>query len=149
MSNSKAMLAVTGGIGFIGNNLIRRLNELGYADILIVDELDHSEKWKNLDGLAFEDYLDKSEFMSLIRNKSDLPISAVFHLGACSSTTETDSGYLMENNYHYTRRLCEWCLERGVLVLTAKDRVRLLPALNIPTDLLDKALSVLREVIAE
>ena len=41
------------------------------------------------------------------------------------------------------------CLERGVLVLTAKDRVRLLPALNIPMDLLDKALSVLREVIAE
>lgn len=121
MSNSKAMLAVTGGIGFIGNNLVRRLNELGYANILIVDELDRSEKWKNLDGLTFEDYLDKSEFMDLIRSKSDLPISAVFHLGACSSTTETDSGYLMENNYRYTRRLCEWCLERGARFITASS----------------------------
>ncbi len=121
MSNKESMLAVTGGIGFIGNNLVRRLNELGYANILIVDELDHSEKWKNLDGLAFEDYMDKSEFMDSIRNKSNLPISAVFHLGACSSTTETDSGYLMENNYRYTRRLCEWCLERGVRFITASS----------------------------
>ena len=41
------------------------------------------------------------------------------------------------------------CMERGVVVLSAKDKVRLLPALNIPMDQLKKAIEILKEVIAQ
>jgi len=40
-------------------------------------------------------------------------VSKVFHLGACSSTTETDAGYLMSNNFEYTKRLSYWALENN------------------------------------
>lgn len=128
MAENSGIIVVTGGIGFIGNNLVRRLNEMGHTNIVVVDELDNSEKWKNLDGLSIEDYWDKRDFLSLLNGdcasfKTSLLafVKAVFHLGACSSTTETDSSYLMENNYRYTRRLCEWCLERGVRFITASS----------------------------
>ncbi|MBQ7567898.1 NAD-dependent epimerase/dehydratase family protein, partial [bacterium] len=121
MAESKGLIVVTGGVGFIGNNLVRKLNDMGCDSILVVDELDRSEKWKNLDGIIMEDYLDKGDFMRHIQEGCSWPINAVFHLGACSSTTETDSAYLMENNYRYTRRLCEWCLERGVRFITASS----------------------------
>jgi len=41
------------------------------------------------------------------------------------------------------------CRERGVLVIKAKHKVRLLPALNIPMEQLKKAIKTLKEVIAE
>ena len=53
------MIIVTGGAGFIGSNLVRELNARGETDILIVDELGETEKWKNLVGLSYEDYIDK------------------------------------------------------------------------------------------
>lgn len=121
MSESKGLLVVTGGVGFIGNNLVRALNAQGYTNILVVDELDSSEKWKNLDGVEIEDYLDKRVFLRLLQTQQLPDIAAVFHLGACSSTTETDSSYLMENNYRYTRVLCDFCLKHNVRFITASS----------------------------
>jgi ADP-L-glycero-D-manno-heptose 6-epimerase len=112
---------VTGGAGFIGRNLVARLNEKGNDDIIIVDNLDTSEKWKNLVGLNFNDYIDKKEFIKRIGNNEFSDIDAIFHLGACSATTELDSSYLMENNYHYTRTLCEWSLQNSVRFIYASS----------------------------
>jgi ADP-L-glycero-D-manno-heptose 6-epimerase len=93
--------------------LIQRLNELGQSHILVVDHLGTSEKWRNLAGLCFSDYIHKDTFVcSLEAGAFGRRIEAVFHLGACSSTTETDVDYLVENNYRYTARLAAWCLER-------------------------------------
>jgi len=104
------MIILTGGAGFIGSVLLKRLNDEGHTDILIVDSLDTSEKWKNLVGKKFEDYCHKDDFLEFLEEdieKED--IEAIIHLGACTSTTEHDMDYLIANNYHFSQELAEWC----------------------------------------
>lgn len=103
------MIVVTGGAGFIGSAFVWELNRAGITDIVIVDDLSTSDKWHNLVGLQFVDYLHKDEFLDFIA-EDELPykVQAVVHMGACSATTETDMDYLMENNYQYTVILAQW-----------------------------------------
>jgi ADP-L-glycero-D-manno-heptose 6-epimerase len=105
---------VTGGAGFIGSALIWALNRLGVENILVSDQLGHDEKWRNLAPLRFDDYLASDELLDrvVIDGHDVEDVKLVFHLGACSTTTEEDVGYLMENNYRYTVTLCEWALRR-------------------------------------
>ena len=112
---------VTGGAGFIGSNLIAALNARGEDHILVVDELGTDEKWKNLVGLHFEDFMSRDDFRAAIRHDALTAVDAVFHLGACSSTTEKDASFLADNNYRTTRELCEWCLQNGARFIYASS----------------------------
>jgi ADP-L-glycero-D-manno-heptose 6-epimerase len=116
------MIIVTGGAGFIGSALIAALNKRGIDDILVVDRLGSDQRWKNLINLRFADYLDKDEFLEMVA-EDVLPFSteAVFHLGACSSTTETDASFLMENNFEYTRQLAQWTTEENIRFIYASS----------------------------
>jgi ADP-L-glycero-D-manno-heptose 6-epimerase len=103
------MLVVTGGAGFIGSALVCELNRRGYTDIVIVDNLGTSEKWKNLVALRYQDYIHKTQFIEqLEEGVFGNDIETIFHLGACSSTTEVDADYLMENNFRYSVRIGHW-----------------------------------------
>ena len=94
------MIIITGGAGFIGSALIAELNRRQISDILVVDELGSDQKWKNLRNLSFADYVEKNDFLELvIEGKLDSPVDVVFHLGACSDTTEMNASYLVKNNY--------------------------------------------------
>lgn len=115
------MYIVTGGAGFLGSAVIWKLNEMGVNDILVVDNLGHGEKWKNLVNLRFSDYMHKAAFLDLLAAGKAPQPTAVINMGACSSTTETDAEYLMENNYRYSRLLCQWALGHKVRFINASS----------------------------
>ena len=117
------MYIVTGGAGLIGSAIVWGLNRQGIEDILVVDHLGQSDKWKNLNALAFVDYLEKDEFRARLAagDFNSARIEGVIHMGACSSTTERDASYLIDNNFHVTQELAKFCLARGIRFLYASS----------------------------
>jgi len=116
------MIIVTGGAGFIGSNIIKALNDKGHTDILVVDNLKDGTKFANLADLNIADYMDKEDFLiSILADEDFGDVEAVFHEGACSSTTEWDGKYMMDNNYQYSKELLHWCLEHQVPFLYASS----------------------------
>ena len=122
------MIIVTGGAGLIGSAVVQQLNRLGREDILIVDHLGHTDKWRNLTPLRFMDYLEKDAFEKLLDDGSlagRLPggrkLDAVIHLGACSATTEPDATYLIRNNFEYSRKLALTALASGARFIYASS----------------------------
>jgi ADP-L-glycero-D-manno-heptose 6-epimerase len=115
-------IVVTGGAGFIGSAFVWKLNSEGIDDIIIVDRLGESDKWKNLVNLRFDDYLHKDAFLNMICDgEAPFAVQAVVHMGACSSTTERDADYLWKNNFVYSRQLADWALRRDIRFIYASS----------------------------
>ena len=116
------MIVVTGGAGFIGSNLIKALNERGIKDIIVVDDLTDGKKCLNLTDCEFADYFDKADFLYAVKENRGLPkITAIFHEGACSTTTEWDGKFMMHNNYDYSKALLHYCLEKAIPFIYASS----------------------------
>lgn len=115
------MIAVTGGAGFIGSAIVWELNNRGEKDIIVVDELGTDEKWKNLVGLAFDNFVNKNIFIDQIDAGIYSDIETIIHMGANSSTTEKDADLLINNNYLYTKKLTEFCLSKNIRFIYASS----------------------------
>lgn len=127
------MIVVTGGAGFIGSCFIKKLNDLGRTDIIVVDNIGTTNKWKNLVNKQFLDYFDKTTFINLIKNNElDInltkytsnkfsKIDYIFHLGACSTTTQLDFNYLVNNNFEYSKTLFEYALINEIKFIYASS----------------------------
>ncbi len=116
------MIIVTGGAGFIGSAIVAALNAKGIKDILIVDILGSDEKWKNLRNLSYTDYLEADKFLEIITaGKFFLPVEAIFHLGACSSTTETDASYLTKINFEYSKSVASFAMDKKARFIYASS----------------------------
>ncbi len=116
-------IIVTGAAGFIGSNIIKALNTRGITDIIAVDNLSRSEKFKNLTECEISHYLDKHEFIRQLREHA-LPyeeIKAVFHDGACSDTMNHDGLYMMDNNYQYSVDVLDWCQDERIPFIYASS----------------------------
>lgn len=117
------MIIVTGGAGFIGSNLVLGLNQRGYDDILVVDHLSNGVKYKNLVDCRIADYLDRETFLEKLQQGffQAETIEAIFHQGACSTTTEWDGRYMMENNYEYSKALFHYCQQHKIPFIYASS----------------------------
>lgn len=116
------MIIVTGGAGFIGSAFVWKLNQEGIEDIIIVDRLGTTDKWKNLVNLRFINYIHKDDFHEMIYNDTvRFDVDAIIHMGACSSTTERDADYLWQNNNVYTGLLAEYAIDRGIRFIYASS----------------------------
>lgn len=115
------MIILTGGAGFIGSVILSKLNQEGVDDVVVVDSFHTSTKWKNLIGKKFRECLHKDELLPKLERKELSKVDAIIHMGACSSTAQSDMDYLLRNNYQYTIRLAEFALNRGARFIYASS----------------------------
>lgn len=123
MSSLHGRILVTGGAGFIGSALIWALNQRGITDIVVADFLGQDEKWKNLTPLKFADYVEADVVRARLQQSATAfgRFTSVFHLGACSATTEKNAAYLIENNFGYTKELATWALAQNARFIYASS----------------------------
>ncbi len=117
------MIILTGGAGFIGSCFLKTLNSNGIYDIIVVDRLGNGDKWKNIVGKRFAGYYHKNEFFDVLFDEKKIArnIDAIIHLGACSSTTESDVDYIMSNNLNYSIKLATYAAEHSIKFIYASS----------------------------
>lgn len=117
----KKKIVLTGGAGFIGSCMLRTLNDAGVTDVYVVDHIASTEKWKNLENKQYIEYIHKDIFLERLDAGEFKDVDAVIHLGACSSTTETDFDYLWNNNVNYSKRLWQFTSDEQIPIIYASS----------------------------
>jgi len=114
------MIIVTGGAGFIGSCIVRTLNDMGRDDIVIVDHISETDKWKNMSNKKYIEYINRDDFVKRLPEFSG-KVDFVIHMGACSATTERDFDFLYRNNFEYTKMLWKFCTDNDASFIYASS----------------------------
>src|SRR3989304_5206035 len=104
------LIVITGAAGFIGSAVVRHLNDQGLTNLILVDNIQETTKWRNLLQKRFIQFIPKENLFTWLEGR-EREIEAFIHLGACSDTLETNGDYIMENNYRFTVKLAEYALK--------------------------------------
>jgi ADP-L-glycero-D-manno-heptose 6-epimerase len=117
------MIIVTGGAGFIGSNIVQRLNDAGITEVMVVDDMTDGHKAFNLSACTIADYMDREDFLRRIVARKDVAskVVGVLHQGACTVTTEWDGRMMMHRNFEFSKQLLHWCLDRHVPLVYASS----------------------------
>jgi len=119
-STSQKPIVITGGVGFIGSGVVRYLNDKKMTNLVLVDDLGTTDKWKNLNGKNFTDIVRIEQLFDWLQGR-EKEIGGIIHLGACTDTTERNASFLLENNFRYTLRLCEYALKNSIRFIYASS----------------------------
>ncbi len=114
------MIVITGGAGFIGSNLVAGLQDKGLNDLVVCDWLGNQDKWQNLAKRELRDIIAPERLFEYL-DKHAGEIKAIFHMGAISSTVETDCDLIIDTNFYLSRELWKWCAEHGVRLIFASS----------------------------
>lgn len=116
----RQMIIITGAAGFIGSNISARLNDLGYDNLILVDDLASCDKWKNLLNTRFLDLIPRESLIEFLKENSN-EISTVFHLGANSSTAAKDGDAILRTNVIPSMKIWNWCSEHSKKLIYASS----------------------------
>lgn len=115
------MILVTGAAGFIGSVIVKELNERGNEDLLLCDHFESGEKWKNLRGLKYDSFVQVEDLFDHAIWKKQAGLKAIYHMGACSDTTQLDMDYLYKNNTEFTNRLLTLAAQKNIPIVYASS----------------------------
>ncbi|MAO32867.1 MAG: ADP-glyceromanno-heptose 6-epimerase [Crocinitomicaceae bacterium] len=102
------MIVVTGAAGFIGSCLVKKLNDLGHKDLILVDDFTVESKERNLINKSYFQKIPRSIFFDWLQ-KHDNQIDFIFHIGARTDTTEFNKATLKELNIDYSKKIWNYC----------------------------------------
>ena len=115
------MILVTGAAGFIGSVIVKHLNDLGNENLLLCDHFEQGDKWKNLKGLKYSSFVQVEDLFTHEIWKKTGSLKAIYHMGACSDTTELNMDFLYKNNTEYTNRLLALAAEKNIPIVYASS----------------------------
>lgn len=115
------MILVTGAAGFIGSVIVKHLNDLGEQDIILCDHFGHEDKWKNLRDLKYSSFIQVEDLLTHPIWKKPAPFKAIYHMGACSDTTEMNMDFLYKNNTEFTNSLLTFSADKNIPIVYASS----------------------------
>jgi ADP-L-glycero-D-manno-heptose 6-epimerase len=116
------MILVTGAAGFIGSVIVKHLNDKGVEDIVLCDHFETGDKWKNLRGLKYDSFVQVEDLFSHpIWKRPAGTLKAIYHMGACSDTTELNMDFLYKNNTEFTNHLLTLAATKNIPIVYASS----------------------------
>lgn len=114
------MIVVTGAAGFIGSNMVTRLNEEGYSGIIVVDDFSREDKNRNLKGKKYHQQIHRDKFKKWLQ-KNNGEVDAVFHIGARTNTMEFNKSVFDRLNLNYSKDIWTACSAYGIPLVYASS----------------------------
>ncbi len=114
------VIAITGAAGFIGSCLVAQLNNLGYEQLVLVDDFSDEKKVFNLKGKKYLHKVHREQFMEWLKSHPDT-IHRVYHLGARTDTTDPDYEIFRKLNLEYSKDVWEYCVENHIPMVYASS----------------------------